>query len=320
MNRFFKISCAILTLITGILITGCTQLAVVPQAPLPATMTPFQPQPPTATLTSTPTATATATSTPFPTLPPTEMPSEPEVPADTQEPAAADPVSVSPEEVGSGAVTVPILLYHHVSDTIQSQYSVTTAALESQMNWLYENGYQTITISDLADLIREGGTVPGRPVIITFDDGYLDLYENAYPILSHFGFAGTAFIIGDTVDTRGNLSSEQLQEMISQGWEIGSHSMHHTDLTLGLGWEEEIVFSKSYLEDKLGVEICTFAYPYGEADSSVLDYTYSAGYTSAVGLGSSVTHDLSTLYFLDRKEVKSWYTLDFFEEFMPWSG
>ena len=70
---------------------------------------------------------------------------------------------------------------------------------------------------------------------------------------------------------------------------------------------------------KLGVTIQTFAYPYGLADAAVIRYTIDAGYTSAVGLGSNVTHDQNTLYFLDRKEVKSWYGLDFFEDFMPWT-
>lgn len=301
----------------NLVLTGCATQVSTPPMTMAPTMTPFQPQPITATPTDTPTATATPSPTPLPTetATATDAPTEPPEPE-----VVADPVQVEDEELASGSVTVPVLLYHHVSDAIQSQYSVTTSALETQMQWLYENGYKTITISDLAYLIRNGGTVPGRPVIITFDDGYLDLYQNAYPILDRYGFAATAYIIGDTVDTRGNLSSEQLLELISHGWEIGSHSMHHTDLTQGIGWQEEINYSKTYLEDKLGIEIKTFAYPYGEADAAVMDYTYGAGYHAAVGLGSSVVHDRQTLYFLDRKEVKSWYTLDFFEEFMPWSG
>lgn len=320
MGRTRKRISIALVLMGFVALTGCAQQAVTPASAMQATMTPFQPQPPTATRTATPTSTPTLTPTHTPSPVPTKTATATDPPPDTPEPVVVEPIQVDPEEVASGSVTVPILLYHHVSDTIQSQYSVTTAALEEQMKWLHDNGYETITISDLARLIRDGGSVPGRPVVITFDDGYLDLYQNAYPILQEYGFAGTAFIIGETVDTRGNLSSDQLRELISQGWEIGSHSMHHTDLTLGIGWHEEITASKSYFEDKLGVEIRTFAYPYGLADSAVMDYTYSAGYTSAVGLGSMVTHDSSTLYFLSRKEVKSWYSLDFFEDFLPWSG
>jgi len=320
MDRVMKLSFLILIALTMLVITGCQQQVEVPPTPLPATKTPFQPLPPTATRTLTPTNTATFTPTPTPSPTPTETASATSLPTDTPEPEEIEPIEVEPEEVESGTITVPILLYHHVSDTLQSQYSVTTDALAEQMAWLHENGYTTINISDLASLIREGGSIPGRPVIITFDDGYLDVYQNAYPILQQYGFVATFFIIGETVDTRSNLSSENLRELIDYGWEIGSHSMHHTDLNQGIGWEEEIVGSKSYIENKLGVEIRSFAYPYGLADPPVINYTYIAGYTSAVGLGSNVSHDRSTLYYLSRKEVKSWYTLDFFADFLPWSG
>ena len=314
MYRVLKLTFLVLILTAGLTITGCARPAESFATPLPATRTPFQPLPPTAT--SSPTATITPTST----ATPTETATATSLPTDTPAPVEVEPIQVDPEVVDSGSITVPILLYHHVSDTLQSQYSVTTDALAEQMEWLHNNGYTTINISDLAGLIREGGSIPGRPVVITFDDGYLDVYQNAFPILNQYGFVATFFIIGETVDTRSNISADQLSELIDNGWEIGSHSMHHTDLTQGIGWEEEIVSSKYYLENKLGVEIQTFAYPYGETDSSVINYTYNAGYTSAVGLGSSVTHNRSTLYYLSRKEVKSWYTLDFFEDFLPWSG
>lgn len=310
-----------LLLIVGalVLFAGCQpQAAVVPALlSMPPTLTPFQPLP--STSTPTPTATDVAP------------------PADTPEPAAdeAEDLESQPEktqgdyvvsstngtfEVEAGEVMVPVLLYHHVSDTIQSQYSVTTDALAQQMAWLHHNGYHTINVSDLARLVREGGTAPERPIVITFDDGYSDVYNNAYPILEQYGYFATFFIIGETVDARGNLSADQLKEMMADGWEIGSHSMHHIDLNECYNWEEEIVTSKSLLENKLGVEILTFAYPYGLANSQVIDYTYNAGYTSAVGLGSAVTHDRSTLYYLSRKEVKSWYTTDFFADFLPWSN
>lgn len=319
MRLLLKVIAIASLLLAALTNTGCAPQVVAPATAMAATMTPFQPLPPT------PTSTITRIPSPTPTTTPSPSPlaakiATAQLPTEMPAPMAVEPDQVETLEIPAGSVTVPILLYHHVSDTIQSQYSVTTTALEEQMRWLYDNNYRSITISELARLVREGGSIPARPIVITFDDGYLDLYQNAYPILRQFGFTATAFIIANTVDTRGNLSSEQLRELIRQGWEIGSHSMHHTDLTLGIGWQEEIITSKTYLEDKLGVEILTFAYPYGLADSAVMDYTYNAGYTSAAGLGSSVTHERSTLYYLSRKEIKSWYTLDFFEKFLPWSN
>lgn len=240
-------------------------------------------------------------------------------PTNTNPPEPTEETDIPVDEVAAGEVTVPILLYHHISDTIDTQYNVHPDRFAEQMKWLHDHDYSTITIADVAHIILEGGKLPERPVVLTFDDGYLDVFQNAYPIMEQYGFVGTFFIIGNTVDTNQNLSTKKLTKLINSGWEIGSHSMSHIDLNQGNHWEYEIIGSKSLLEGKLGVTIQTFAYPYGLADSSVIRYTIDAGYTSAVGLGSNVTHDIHTLFFLNRKEVKSWYGLDFFEDFMPWT-
>lgn len=295
------VACLALTL------TGCQYPEEAFTPPPLVTSTPFQPISPTATRTPLPTDTPTLT--PF--FTPTAIA--------TLTPEPTDPPVNPTESEKSGMVTVPILLYHHISDTIDTQYNVHPDVFAEQMKWLHDNGYTTINISDLTKLILEGGSIPERPVILTFDDGYLDVYKNAYPILQQYGYVATFFIITKTVDTKKNLSTDMLLELIDSGWEIGSHSQTHIDLNQGDNWEEEIIGSKAFLEDKLGVTIQTFAYPYGLANPSVIAYTKNAGYTSAVGLGSQVTHELSTLFYLNRKEVKSWYDLDFFAEFLPWS-
>ena len=304
------VSCLALTL------TGCQYPEEAFTPPPLVTSTPFQPIPPTATRTPLPTDTPTPTPSPTPTATATLTPE----PTATDEPEPTEPPVNPTESETSGMVTVPILLYHHISDTIDTEYNVHPDVFAEQMKWLHDNGYTTINISDLTRLILEGGSIPERPIVLTFDDGYLDVYKNAYPILQQYGYVATFFIISETVDTKKNLSTDMLLELIDSGWEIGSHSQTHINLDLWNNWEEEIIGSKTFLEDKLGVTIQTFAYPYGLANSSVIAYTKDAGYTSAVGLGSQVTHDISTLFYLSRKEVKSWYDLDFFADFLPWSN
>lgn len=312
----------ILLITAAFLLTACqfSQPAVTPTLLFPSP-TPFQPLPltptrtptPTDTPTTTPTPTSTATSTPTETPTPTDLPTSKPLP--TEPPEEEEPTAT----IGDyGSVTVPILLYHHISDTVSTEYSVHTDQFKEQMKWLSDRGYTSVNISDVSRAIVAGEDLPDRPVVITFDDGYLDVYQNAYPILENYGFFATFFIIGDTVDTRGNLSAEQLQELVNHGWEIGCHSMHHSYLTSGYNLEEEIVGSKVLLESKIGDPVQTFAYPYGLTNATVTNYTINAGYTSAVGLGSIMTHSTSTLFFLHRKEIKSWYTLDFFDQFMPW--
>lgn len=314
MKIFLQKIFTLLITIAIIILPGCqTQIPVFITLSPGSTNTPFQPVMPTATFTPQPTYTPTETSTPNPTETPMPEPTQTNPPEPTE--ATDSPTA----ESTAGAVTVPILLYHHISETIDTQYNVHPDRFAEQMKWLHDRGYSTITIADVARLILEGGEIPERPVVLTFDDGYLDVYKNAYPIMQQYGYVGTFFIVGETVDTLQNLNTTKLLKLIDSGWEIGSHSMSHIDLKQGNNWEYEILGSKNLLEGKLGVIIQTFAYPYGLADAAVINYTINTGYTSAVGLGSNITHDQNTLYFLDRKEVKSWYGLDFFEDFMPWT-
>jgi peptidoglycan/xylan/chitin deacetylase (PgdA/CDA1 family) len=141
------------------------------------------------------------------------------------------------------------------------------------------------------------------------------VYQNAYPILQQYGFVATFYIIANTVDAAGSLNTRKLQKLLASGWEIGSHSMTHADLTTDSDWENEIINARLVLEEKLDTEIRTFAYPYGKANDALKTYTLNAGYSAAVGLGSIMEHNHNTLFFLHRKEIKSWYELDFFEEF-----
>ena len=77
-----------------------------------------------------------------------------------------------------------------------------------------------------------GGELPARPVIITFDDGNLNIYQNAFPIMHELGFVGVVYIVADHLQLNTYMDVEQLQEMADDGWEIGSHSMSHSDLTV----------------------------------------------------------------------------------------
>jgi peptidoglycan/xylan/chitin deacetylase (PgdA/CDA1 family) len=294
---------------------------VKPQAsvmlPLSATATPFQPVMPTAT--NTPQTTATATLTPLPMASPTNTLAK-TTDSGPAEAATTKPSFYPTQRWEPGMVTVPILLYHHISDTVDTQYNVKPENFAEQMKWLHDRGYSTITIADVARTILNGGDLPARPVVITFDDGYPDVYENAYPILEQYGYVATFYIISNTVDAAESLTTKKLMKLINSGWEIGCHSMTHADLTGDVNLDYEIRQSKALLEEKLGIEIITFAYPYGKTNNAVTSYTIDSGYIAAVGLGSIMDHATANLFFLHRKEIKSWYGLDFFEEFMPWTN
>ncbi len=263
-----------------------------------------------------PTPTSLPTATP---LPPTDTPTP--LPTNTPEPT----FTPTPEMVQVSAgqtLTVPILLYHHISDEGPgNRYFVSPAAFDAQMKWLYDHGYQTITVSQLSGLIINGGEMPLKPVAITFDDGDADMVTNALPILKKYGFVATSYLIVRWIDAPQYITSDQVNQLISEGWEIGSHSMSHVDLTQN---EENLAYevgeSRSRLNEKFGLNVKSFAYPFGMIDKKVADFTANSDYTSAVGLGNTYQQGLYDLYYLVRMEVRQEYTMDQFIALLPWQN
>jgi peptidoglycan/xylan/chitin deacetylase (PgdA/CDA1 family) len=258
----------------------------------------------------------------------TSIPTNTAIPTETSTPTVEPTATTTPTPtpafitIEPGVVKVPILLYHHVNPDIKnSRYNIDPVVFEEQVKWLHDNGYSTINVTTLANLIRDGGQIPLRPVIITFDDGNLDIFQNAYPILKKYGFAATFYVVDQYIAGQDMISSEQLIELTKNGWEIGSHSEHHTNLTAeNADLETEIRLSKVNMERKLGITINSFAYPYGQVNEKVVDKTYRSGYTSAVGLGESNDHGRDTLYYLLRIEIENDFSMDNFISLLPWSG
>jgi peptidoglycan/xylan/chitin deacetylase (PgdA/CDA1 family) len=259
---------------------------------------------PTLTFTPTPTDTPIPTNTPTPT----------DTPIPTNTPAY---ISNPP-----GHVTAPILLYHHVSDTgVGNRYYVSLDDFRAQMQALRDWGYTSITVSDLVNVLINGGDLPTRPVVITFDDGNVDIYQNAFPIMHEMGFVGTTYIVANRLQSNYFVNVEQIKEMANDGWEIGSHSMTHTDLTTDYSIARfEILQSRLTLEDAIGTPVNTFAYPYGKTDEFITNKVSDYGYRAGMGLGSSYEHTLGTLFYLSRIEVQGNYSFSKFTSLLPWTN
>lgn len=187
------------------------------------------------------------------------------------------------------------------------------------MLMLKELGYTGINITKLVNVLLQGGELPERPVAITFDDGDMDVYQNAFPIMQALGLVGTFYIVGTRLNSRDFIGVDQLKEMIAAGWDVGCHSMTHIDLTLNHdALTYEAGSCKSLLQDELGIPINTFAYPYGSIDEFVAGKVVKYGYTAAVGLGTSTEHDWGTLFYLSRREVQNNYDSAAFLALLPW--
>ncbi len=215
---------------------------------------------------------------------------------------------------------VPILLYHHIAKAGADQrYYVSPANFEAQMQWLVDHGYQAITESELSEVIVNGGTLPEKPVIITFDDGNADFFAGAFPVMSRLHLIGVAFLVTGRIDKPGSVSSEQVEDLINASWEIGSHTVNHADLLMkSSDLDEEIFGSKVWLEAKYGIEVISFAYPFGSMNTSIAQLVEDDGYTSAARLGGRIHQSLGDLYFLGRTEIRGEYTMEQFAALMPW--
>jgi peptidoglycan/xylan/chitin deacetylase (PgdA/CDA1 family) len=178
---------------------------------------------------------------------------------------------------------VPILTYHSLDDS-GAVTSVSPRDFREHMQILAERGFSGITLSALLDRWDGRGTLPPRPVVITFDDGFANVFEHAAPHLSDVGFRATIFVVsgrcGLTNDWPNQaadaprlplLSWSELAQMATVGFEIGAHSVTHRPLTEIPQSEaaKEIVESKAAIEDQLGQAVQTFAYPFGLFDRAI---------------------------------------------------
>ncbi|HNZ14212.1 MAG TPA: polysaccharide deacetylase family protein [Anaerolineaceae bacterium] len=216
-------------------------------------------------------------------------------------------------------MTVPILLYHHINDEQDNRYTVSTEDFAAQMQQLHALGYQSITIADLSHVITQGGELPERPIIITFDDGNLDIYQKAMPIMQQYGYVGVMYIVANRLESDDFLHASELQNMVALGWEIGNHSMTHSDLTAeGVDLYFEMVESRVRIERATGSDVTSFAYPFGVINETVVQKIYEYGYFSAVGLGTGWEQSFNNLYYLTRREVMGEASVEEFTALLPW--
>ncbi|MNV66010.1 Poly-beta-1,6-N-acetyl-D-glucosamine N-deacetylase precursor [compost metagenome] len=180
---------------------------------------------------------------------------------------------------------VPILLYHSVSGEKGDPLKIEPSRFEEEMTYLKNEGYHSINFKELQEGWGNGRTLPPKPIIITFDDGYEDNYTAAYPILLKTGMKATIFAVTGSIGTPGRLTWQQLHTMESSGLiDTQSHTVTHSNLTK-LSDEkkmEELVSSRNEIFRKLGHPADVFAYPYGFYDRRTIDAVQKAGYQLAV--------------------------------------
>ncbi|NLE77232.1 MAG: polysaccharide deacetylase family protein [Chloroflexi bacterium] len=286
-----------------------------------ATWTPTPSPTSTPAPTWTPSPTATPTDPPTSTLTPTATPTR--TPRPTRTPTSTPTATPLPTPDGQARVSqVPILMYHYISaapsgaGAVRRDLSVSPEKFEAQLQYLREAGYRTITFSDLVYHLTLGWPLPDRPVILSFDDGYRDNFDFAYPLLQKYGFGGTFYLVTAPID-QGNpdyLSWGQVVRMHEGGMEFGAHSYTHPDLADKpveyVVWQ--VLGSKEAIEVRTGEPVRTFAYPSGSYDQTVIDVLRSAHFWSAVTTQHGREQQTDQLLEIHRIRIRGGHTLSQF--------
>lgn len=209
-------------------------------------------------------------------------------------------------------IHLPILTYHQIGEDLGSGLSVSVKTFVGQMQFLKDKGYHSITLEEAAGLLKSEKPLPPRSVVITFDDGFKNIYTLAYSILEKYGFTATIFLVADFLgkdndwsENKEKLSSpllgpEEIASMPSISY--GSHALNHRHLTRLSESEarEEIGSSRKKLQDLIGREILTFCYPYGDYNASIARIVQEAGYSCACTTRRGNRHRPDKLFVLKR--------------------
>ncbi|MFH0988544.1 MAG: polysaccharide deacetylase family protein [bacterium] len=231
--------------------------------------------------------------------------------------------------------SIPVLMYHRIISDTEERPShgtwITAQQFEHQLNDLRKRNYSTITFRNYSAFLQGQFSLPLKPLIITFDDGFLDNYTTALPLLKKFNSTAVIFVVTGAAQRRNIwdpeepqlplLSSEQLRDLASNGIEIGSHTVSHSNLTYvdRKTLQEEITQSKNQLEQTLGTEVLSFAYPYGAVNTSIKQSVEEAGYAFAAAADSGPITFYDDFFEIRRTQIFPWTThLGFWKKTNPW--
>lgn len=215
-------------------------------------------------------------------------------------------------------VSVPIITYHSIDES-GSVISTAPQVFRRQMKHLNENGYTIVSLKRLVEMLSAGDAPLSKTAALTFDDGYHNFYSEAYPVLADYEFNATVFLVTDFCgkynDWNGNpdklprsklLAWREVRELDACGVEFGVHTKTHPDLTKIFEEEVEceILESKAAIEDALGREAETFAYPYGKFDVPVKQ-TVEKHFAAACSTNLGKVKKGSDFFILER--IDSYY-------------
>jgi peptidoglycan/xylan/chitin deacetylase (PgdA/CDA1 family) len=225
-----------------------------------------------------------------------------------RKPTASDPLLVRNAHPQPGwrpyTGAVPILVYHDLGTPPPSEpypgLFVSDSDFESEMAWLHSDGYQAVTLDEVMSAWYHGGRLPAKPIVVTFDNGYIPQATFAPAVMSRYGWPGVLNEI-----TAGHLDNARIERLLRIGWEVDSHSVTHPDLTQisPAALQYQLVASRHFLQRTFHIPANSFCYPSSRYDAAVIAAVKAAGYTNATTENAGYATRADP-YLLDRFEIE----------------
>lgn len=197
-----------------------------------------------------------------------------------------------PAKVSAASIKVPILMYHYIrvnpnpKDTLGNSLSLAPDKFEAQMAYLSQNGYTSISLDTLYGIFNNQTQAPKKPIILTFDDGYIDFYTTAFPILKRYNMKAVSFIPTGLMNQGYYMSWDQIKQIYSSGLvTFEAHSITHANL-ISLSRNrlmKELQDSKNVLQAQTGYPVNFIAYPYGVSNQQVQNMSRQVGFVGGLG-------------------------------------
>lgn len=189
-----------------------------------------------------------------------------------------------------------ILAYHHVAEDTPPSTTISPADFDAHLRYLRDNGFTVIGLDTMVESLRDGRELPEKAVVITFDDGYISIYDTAFPMLQSYGYPFTLFLSTEPIDNGQNnyMNWDQIREMSEAGVIIANHMVHHPYMLEPVGDESEamrlarlrgeLLEAENRIEAETGQSHRYLAYPYGEFDAAIKSMLDDLGF---VGLAQN---------------------------------
>jgi len=216
------------------------------------------------------------------------------------------------------------LVYHIINRTIDDKNAISEEAFEKQLRYLHEHGYTVLSLTEAIDILDGKKQAPPRPVLLTFDDGYVDNLYVAVPFLQAYEMTATLFVISAYVGKTNrwnpkacydvkHLSWHELRRWLAAGCDIGGHTHTHFCMTRCSASEmyDAVSVNRTILEEHLSIKLRAFSYPYG-AYNRLAQEIVSKHYELAFAVDNGSLDARANRYALHRLSVNPKWTVEDF--------